>query len=65
MVAPAQYGQHVPGCRTYGRSLIMDPWGLILAQAPDDEGVVKAQLDYERLQRLRREPPCLRHRRLP
>jgi deaminated glutathione amidase len=65
VVAPAQYGQHVPGRRTYGRSLIIDPWGLILAQAPDGEGMILARLDYERLQRLRRELPCLRHRRLP
>ena len=65
VVAPAQCGQHVPGRRTYGRSLIIDPWGLILAQAPDGEGFVMARLDYERLQRLRRELPCLRHRRLP
>ena len=65
VVAPAQCGQPVPGRRTYGRSLIIDPWGLILAQAPDGEGVILARLDYERLQRLRRELPCLRHRRLP
>jgi len=65
VVAPAQCGLHVPGRRTYGRSLIIDPWGLILAQAPDGEGLILARLDYERLQRLRRELPCLRHRRLP
>lgn len=64
VLAPAQYGQHSPGRRTYGRSLIVDPWGLVLAQAPDVEGVIYAQLDYERLQRLRRELPCLEHRRL-
>ena len=65
VVAPAQYGQNAPGRRTYGRSLIIDPWGLTLAQAPDGEGLIMARLDYERLQRLRRELPCLRHRRLP
>jgi predicted amidohydrolase len=65
VVAPAQCGQHAPGRRTYGRSLIIDPWGLVLAQAPDGEGVILAHLDYERLQRLRRALPCLRHRRLP
>ena len=64
VVAPAQYGQHVQGRRSYGRSLIIDPWGLVLAQAPDGEGVILAHLDYERLQRCRRELPCLRHRRL-
>jgi len=65
VVAPAQYGPHTPHRRSYGRSLIIDPWGLVLAQAPDGEGVILARLDYERLQRLRRELPCLRHRRLP
>ncbi len=65
VVAPAQHGQNAPGRRTYGRSLIIDPWGLPLAQAPDGEGLILARLDYERLQRLRRELPCLRHRRLP
>jgi predicted amidohydrolase len=65
VVAPAQYGAHTASRRSYGRSLIIDPWGLVLAQAPDGEGVILAHLDYERLQRLRRELPCLRHRRLP
>ena len=63
VVAPAQFGQHGPGRHTYGRSLIIDPWGLILAQAPDAEGVIYARLDFERLFRLRRELPCLEHRR--
>jgi predicted amidohydrolase len=65
VVAPAQYGQHIPGRVSYGRSLIIDPWGTILAQAPDGDGLILARLDYERLQRLRRKLPCLRHRRLP
>jgi predicted amidohydrolase len=64
VVAPGQWGEHVPGRRSYGRSLIIDPWGLILAQAPDGDGVILAFLDYDRLQRRRRELPCLRHRRL-
>lgn len=64
VAAPGQWGQHAPGRRSYGRSLIIDPWGLTLAQAPDGEGVIYARLDYERLERLRRELPCLEHRRL-
>lgn len=64
VIAPAQWGQHSPGRRSYGRSLIIDPWGLILAQAPDGEGVIYARLDHERLKKLRRELPCLHHRRL-
>lgn len=64
VIAPAQWGQHSPGRRSYGRALIVDPWGLILAQAPDGEGVIYAHLDHEHLKRLRRELPCLHHRRL-
>jgi predicted amidohydrolase len=60
MVAPAQWGQH-SGAATWPR-LIIDPWGLVLAQAPDGEGVIYARLDCERLERLRRELPCLEHR---
>ncbi len=64
VVAPAQWGEHRPGRRSYGRSLIVDPWGTVLAQAPDREGIIYAELDHRRLTRLRREMPCLLHRRL-
>lgn len=64
LMAPAQWGQHSPGRRSYGRSLIVDPWGTVLAQAPDAEGVILAELNHGRLSRLRREMPCLQHRRL-
>ncbi len=62
LIAPAQYGQHAPGRRSYGHSLIVDPWGLVLAQAPDGEGVIYAHLDHERLKTRRRQLPCLSHR---
>jgi predicted amidohydrolase len=64
ILAPAQMGRHGPGRQSYGRSLIVDPWGLVLAQAPDAEGVIYAWLDRDRLLRLRAELPCLQHRRL-
>ena len=64
VIAPAQYGQHSPGKQSYGRSLIIDPWGLILAQAPDGEGIIYAHLDHSRLTRLRQQLPCLSHKRL-
>lgn len=64
VIAPAQCGRHSPGRKSYGHSLIVDPWGTVLAQAPDGEGFIMAELDHARLSRLRREMPCLQHRRL-
>jgi predicted amidohydrolase len=64
VIAPAQYGVHAPGRSSYGRALIIDPWGTVLAQAPDGEGVIYALLDHRRLTALRQQLPCLHHRRL-
>lgn len=64
VVAPAQYGRHSPKRQSYGRSMIVDPWGLILAQAPDGVGVITAEVDLERLRTVRRNLPCLKHIRL-
>lgn len=64
IVAPAQWGQHSPGRRSYGRSLIVDPWGVILAQATDTDGFILVDLDHSRLLDLRRKMPCLQHRQL-
>jgi len=65
LIAPAQWGRHSPGRRSFGRSLIVDPWGTLLAQAPDGEGFILAELEPDRVRRLRRAMPCLTHRRLP
>lgn len=62
MVAPAQLGQHPPGNWSYGRSLIVDPWGTILATALDAETVITADLDRARLQQIRRQIPSLANR---
>ena len=64
VVASAQYGQHSPRRRSYGRSLIVDPWGLVLARASDGEGLALADLDFERLEDVRRHLPALTHRRI-
>jgi deaminated glutathione amidase len=64
VVASAQYGQHSPKRRSYGRSLIVDPWGLVLACASDGEGLALADLDFERLEDVRRRLPALAHRRI-
>jgi predicted amidohydrolase len=64
VIAPAQWGEHSKGRRSYGRSLIVDPWGTVLAQAPDREGIIYAELNHQRLAQIRQELPCLKHRRL-
>jgi predicted amidohydrolase len=63
MVAPNQIGTHPGGFRTGGRSLIVDPWGVVLACAPDTETVIVADLDLDRVAEVRRRIPALAHRR--
>ena len=65
VLAPAQTGVHGRGRASHGHAMVVDPWGAILAQVPDGEGVAVAELDFERQDRLRRELPALAHRRLP
>ncbi|MBI3074555.1 MAG: carbon-nitrogen hydrolase family protein [Deltaproteobacteria bacterium] len=62
--AAAQVGRHTAKRATFGRSVIVDPWGIVLANAGTDEGFVTAAIDLERVRRLRRELPCLSHRRI-
>lgn len=54
LVAPAQGGTHSSGRRTYGHSLVIDPWGEIVAEQAEGEGVVLADIDTARLQEVRR-----------
>jgi deaminated glutathione amidase len=54
VVAPAQGGTHAGGRRTWGHSMIVDPWGEILASRDEGEGVVLAQIDPERIKDVRR-----------
>jgi deaminated glutathione amidase len=63
VVAPNQVGEHAKGYRSGGRSMIVDPWGLVLAQAPDKETFVLADLDLERQAEIRRTMPSLANRR--
>ena len=63
VVAANQIGSSPPGNRSGGRSMIVDPWGLVLGTAPDDETVVVADLDFELLRDVRRRLPALAHRR--
>ena len=64
VLAANQHGEHAPGIRSGGRSMIVDPWGTVLAQAPDeDEAVVLADLDLARVDAVREGLPVLRQRR--
>ncbi|MFN5049360.1 carbon-nitrogen hydrolase family protein [Roseateles sp.] len=64
LIAPAQGGLHENGRRTWGHSMIVDPWGEVLACLPEGEGLAIAELDLERLARVRQQLPALQHRRL-
>jgi deaminated glutathione amidase len=61
--AAGQVGQNTETRSTYGRSMIIDPWGTVLATLPDRPGVAIAELDFEQLRALRKKLPCLGHER--
>src|SRR5829696_2991544 len=63
VVAANQVGEHAPGYRSGGRSMIVDPWGVVLAQAPDAETFALAELDLDRQAEIRRTLPSLANRR--
>jgi predicted amidohydrolase len=62
VVAANQWGSYADGKAAYGRSMIVDPWGVVLAQAPDEDGVIVAELVRPRLQDVRRRLPSLANR---
>ena len=64
VVAAAQGGEHESGRRTFGHSMIIDPWGEILDVLPEGEGIVIADLEAARLQSVRTRLPALKHRLL-
>ena len=64
VVAAGQIGAHDPGRTCFGRSMIIDPWGTVIAQAPDTVGIVTADIDLDRLHEIRTELPSLGNRRL-
>jgi len=63
LVAANQIGEHAPGLRSGGRSMIVDPWGVVLAAAPDAETHITADLDMGALLAIRGRMPTLSHRR--
>jgi deaminated glutathione amidase len=64
VIAPNQCGTHAAGRTTYGHSMVIDPWGTVLACQPEGEGVVLAELDRAQQTQIRSSFPCLDHRRL-
>ena len=62
VVAPAQGGLHENGRRTWGHSLLVDPWGVVLAVLDEGEGVVLADLDMTQVRNCRNRLPALEHR---
>jgi predicted amidohydrolase len=63
LIAANQVGASTPKLRWFGRSMIVDPWGVVLAQAPDREGYIVADLDFEEQTRMRTQLPNLANRR--
>ena len=63
VVAAGQIGEAPPHFRSYGRSMIVDPWGTVLATAPDEECFVTADLRFDRLDEVRSAIPSLANRR--
>ncbi|MEW6442693.1 MAG: carbon-nitrogen hydrolase family protein [bacterium] len=63
VVAPAQFGTHESGRQTYGHSAIVDPWGTVIAQASDQECVIRADLDPAFQEDVRRRIPVFDHLR--
>jgi deaminated glutathione amidase len=62
VAAAAQVGETLPGKPAYGRSLIADPWGVVVAQAPDEPTVITAELDRAHLEDIRAKLPSLANR---
>jgi predicted amidohydrolase len=63
VIAPAQWGRKADGRWTYGRSIIVDPWGTVLSQCPDRDAYALATLDLDYLDRFREAFPALKNRR--
>jgi len=64
VIAPAQVGIHYERRQCHGHALILDPWGAILADAGDQPGVALAEINPDRLHKVRRQMPSIQNRRL-
>jgi predicted amidohydrolase len=63
VLAPAQHGKHARGRQTYGKSLVVDPWGEVVAQCSEGEGFAATLLDFAYQDRVRTALPSLLHRK--
>jgi len=63
VIAPGQWGHHGGKRTSYGHSMIVDPWGTILAEVADGEGYAIARIDPARVKHVRKGLPCLEHQR--
>ncbi len=64
VLAPAQVGEHASGRRTWGHSMIIDPWGRVLAENKQQPGLLSADLHLDHIDTLQKNFPVLRHRRI-
>ena len=62
VLAPAQGGTHANGRRTWGHTMLVDPWGEVIAQRPEGEGVVAGEVSAARIAEVRGQLPALAHR---
>ncbi len=62
VIAPAQVGMHTPRRQSHGHAMIVDPWGIVLADAGDRIGVAIAEIQPSRIDQIRRQMPSLQHR---
>jgi nitrilase len=62
VLAAAQGGRHENGRETHGNSLLIDPWGEVLARLPKGAGVVIGEIDHTRIAEVRASLPALKHR---
>lgn len=65
VMAPAQWGRHAADRSSHGRAMLIDPWGIALACAPDRPAFFVVDCDLAQQERIRKDLPALRHRRLP
>jgi deaminated glutathione amidase len=64
VIAPDQFGKPSKSFETHGHSMIVDPWGKIVAELPDGAGIITAEIDRDYIAKVRGELPALKHRRL-